>query len=638
LDEISLKKKISIAFIGSLLLVGIIAIIISVYELNSLSKDNQNKFEQTVTEKRKTELTRYTFLGKKIVDNYYQESTNEAIEKMLKKETNLVLSILQKEYDTNKDKLSQTELKERLKSVISAARYGDNKYFWIHSTDGIMIKHPIEDYLNGKDMYNDPSEGRRKVFRQMDSVIKSNKEGFVKYQLTKPNKTKVETKISYVKLFEPYNWVVGTGLYVDDIKDAVMKKAFQSLIHAKYSENGYYWVINTDGILISHNKNSIVGKSFSSVTNIAQSKVDKMVNDAKSKGETFISYTWQNADTNRVSTKVSHVRYFKEWDIIIGTGTFMDDIEAEIVQMKKDSNSSIKETTLFLASVVIIIISIVIFVILFILNSVINPIMKSVLSLMKNSDIVHDSSSSMSSSASVLADSSASQSASVEQITATVEEFSSSIESNQSQLNEAHSISSQTNSIAQDGFSDIKELIHSMDEINRSSSQIANIIKTIDEIAFQTNLLALNAAVEAARAGDHGLGFAVVAEEVRALAGRSADAAGETADIIQKTLEDVKDANNISKKTNESFQEILDSAKSLDDVIQTIAVNAEQQTESITQIAQSMSTIDVSTQNMATSSQGLAHNSSTLKHLSDEMQDSVIVIDKIIHGKNSKIS
>jgi len=227
-----------------------------------------------------------------------------------------------------------------------------------------------------------------------------------------------------------------------------------------------------------------------------------------------------------------------------------------------------------------------------------------------------------------------SQAASVQEISATIEETSSGIVESESNINDATSLTNNTNEIANIGYEKIKTLLISMESISKSSSEISNIIKTIDEIAFQTNLLALNAAVEAARAGEHGLGFAVVAEEVRALAGRSATNAKETSNIIETSKIDVKKGIKIANDTNESFQDILKNIKQTNELTQKVVISTQEQAASIQEISTSITTVGTSTMEVANNSEKLAQNSKdiddALANLNQEIIDTIKMLGKYI--------
>jgi hypothetical protein len=241
---------------------------------------------------------------------------------------------------------------------------------------------------------------------------------------------------------------------------------------------------------------------------------------------------------------------------------------------------------------------------------------------------VLESASSIASASSNLAQSSNVQAASIEQISATIEQASSSMAVNSENARQANMLSEETSSSAQLGYEHMQKLAGAMQEINTSSSKISNIIKTIDEIAFQTNLLALNAAVEAARAGEHGLGFAVVAEEVRVLAGRSAEAAKETAGIIEESIVQVKFGNNVADQTNQAFEEILDNIKKTGNLIGEIASASKEQSSGMEQISSAVAQLDKVTQSISVNSEELAASSEELNNSASKMITSLTSINQ----------
>ncbi len=162
-----------------------------------------------------------------------------------------------------------------------------------------------------------------------------------------------------------------------------------------------------------------------------------------------------------------------------------------------------------------------------------------------------------------------------------------------------------------------------IDDIQKSSEETSKIVKTIDEIAFQTNLLALNAAVEAARAGDAGKGFAVVAEEVRNLAQRSAEAAKNTADMIQEAVKNSEGGVAISQEVTEGFQEITDGIAKVNSLVAEIAAASNEQAQGIEQINTAVAQTDQVTQQNAANAEESASAAEEISAQSDELRSMV---------------
>jgi len=254
------------------------------------------------------------------------------------------------------------------------------------------------------------------------------------------------------------------------------------------------------------------------------------------------------------------------------------------------------------------------------------PISRQVENIAQGAEQVATASNQISEDSQQLAEGSQEQAASIEEITSSLSESKVTTEQNAENAREADILSAESNKAAEEGYKYVQDLTISMKDITKSSIEIEKIIKTIDEIAFQTNLLALNAAVEAARAGEHGLGFAVVAEEVRSLAQRSAEAAKDTTLIIKKSIEQVKKGEEISLKTNQSFENILDKVKKTKDITGEISLASKEQAENIKQITESINQIDNVTQTMASGSEESAAASEQLSAQSSDMLESIRII------------
>ena len=222
-----------------------------------------------------------------------------------------------------------------------------------------------------------------------------------------------------------------------------------------------------------------------------------------------------------------------------------------------------------------------------------------------------------------MASTSEEQSSAVEEVTSSLEETDSQVKANTDAANTANQLVMGTSQAANAGHSKMEEMSRAMSDINGSAQNIAKIIKVIDEIAFQTNLLALNAAVEAARAGQHGRGFAVVAQEVRNLAGRSAKAARETAELIESSVKQVATGVGIAKETSEALNQIVTNVVKVRDLVGEIAAASVEQSRGVSQINAAMSQVAKAAQEGSQQSEELASSSSELANLAGRMRDEV---------------
>ncbi|MDH5392535.1 MAG: methyl-accepting chemotaxis protein [Gammaproteobacteria bacterium] len=191
------------------------------------------------------------------------------------------------------------------------------------------------------------------------------------------------------------------------------------------------------------------------------------------------------------------------------------------------------------------------------------------------------------------------QASTLEETASSMEELTGTVKNNADNAQQANQLAAGARATAEKGGDVVKDAVIAMDEINSSSTKIAEIIGVIDEIAFQTNLLALNASVEAARAGEQGRGFAVVATEVRNLAGRSATAAKEIKDLITDSAEKVKNGSQLVNESGETLSEIVAGVKKVGDIISEIAAASAEQSAGIDQINKAVSQMDEMTQQNA---------------------------------------
>jgi methyl-accepting chemotaxis protein len=279
------------------------------------------------------------------------------------------------------------------------------------------------------------------------------------------------------------------------------------------------------------------------------------------------------------------------------------------------------------------IIAITLVVIFFLARSIAKPLQAMTESLSRNSEQVASASSQVSSSSQSLAEGASQQASSLEQTSASLEEIASQTKMN---MENSKAMDNMMKNEASPSFALMSEKMKVMDanlkENVKLSEESAKIIKTIDDIAFQTNLLALNAAVEAARAGEAGKGFAVVAEEVRNLAGRSAEAAKTTQELIESSQSKINETSGVYKQIAEALENTTQIAQKVTAMAAEIASASEEQSQGIDQVNSGVSEMDKVVQQNASNAEETASASEQLTAQAKELEDVVNRLGAVIYG------
>lgn len=260
------------------------------------------------------------------------------------------------------------------------------------------------------------------------------------------------------------------------------------------------------------------------------------------------------------------------------------------------------------------------------INTIVNGINES-------ANQVAAASNQLSASSQQLAEGSAEQSTSLEETSSTLEESTSMIQQNTENTKQAALLADQAKESVEKGNREMEEMTESMNEIKKSSDQISKVIKVIDDIAFQTNILALNAAVEAARAGEAGMGFAVVAEEVRNLAQRSAQAAKDTAAMIENNIELSEKGVNVTQRVREALSEVTAQTKKISELMAEIAASSQEQSQGISQINSAIAQMETVVQQNAANAEESASASEELSAQARNLKEMVQQLVILVHGK-----
>jgi Methyl-accepting chemotaxis protein len=241
----------------------------------------------------------------------------------------------------------------------------------------------------------------------------------------------------------------------------------------------------------------------------------------------------------------------------------------------------------------------------------------------QSADQVSSGSGQVSAAAQALSQGATEQASSVEELSATINDISNNIKQNADNAIQANGLASHAGEALQFGSRQVADMVNAMTEIYETTGRIGKIIKTIDDIAFQTNILALNAAVEAARAGEAGKGFAVVADEVRNLAQKSAEAAKDTTELIENTVNAVDNGRKIADGTAQSIALAVEKAQEVVEKLDNITNASVEQSDAIAQVTQGVEQISAVVQTNSATAEESAASSEELSGQAQLMKDLV---------------
>jgi len=459
------------------------------------------------------------------------------------------------------------EAQTAAQEAIRATRYDGENYFWIKDLDAVMLMHPIKPEMQGKSFLSAKDPEGKAFFAEMVDVVKTGGEGFVNYVWDKPGHAKPVEKTSFVKLVPGWDWIIGSGAYLDDIESELNIILLEVLIALAAT----IAVVMALVIFISRSISKPVAETVKMINRLAagdfSSRMRLERNDEVGQLATALDSMADNLNANADLAEE------------IANGNL--DVEVKLASDKDQLGLALQKMTVNL-------------------NQLLSQIHTAGEQINSASGQVADSSQTLSQGATQTA-------AALEEISSSMSEMAAQTNHNAENANQANQLAMDASDAAGKGGAQMQGMVAAMSEINEAGQNISKIIKVIDEIAFQTNLLALNAAVEAARAGQHGKGFAVVAEEVRNLAARSAKAASETADLIEGSVEKTRNGTQIAEQTSTALQDIVASITKVTDLVAEIAAASNEQAQGIMQVNQGLGQVDQAVQgNTATAEESAA--------------------------------
>lgn len=417
--------------------------------------------------------------------------------------------------------LSQEAAQDVAKKAISKMRYDGNEYFWINDMAPRVVMHPIKPELDGKDVSGTKDPHGFALFVGFVEMVRKNGQGYVPYLWPKPGMDQPVPKVSYVKGFEPWGWVIGSGIYVDDLRKEqeqrnllVLTVMVLVLLVAGYVFVSFYKVNQGGMELVSQHLNEM-----------AQGDLRNRPSDP-----------WGKDEPARLILDL-HKVYDSMYDLI-------------------------------------------------------RRVRHSARELANTSAEVSRASLDLSQRTEAAASNLGQQANAVAQINQQTKQSA-------QHTTQAAAMAQGNAEVAQEGGRIINTVVNTMQDIQGASQKISEIIGVIDGIAFQTNILALNAAVEAARAGESGRGFAVVATEVRALAGRSADAAREIKALINASVDQITAGTTVVEGAGRNMGELVANAKQINQFLEEISAATGMQAREIDEVVNAINELDAHTQQNA---------------------------------------
>ena len=306
-----------------------------VVTLTSNVQKQLQEYKKDSLYKHKKELKNLTNAVWSIIDVKYKQASPKNIGNLLKKRADVFQKDLLDFYNKNKETMTQQELQEAIINFVKIYRYNDSMDYFFILKGAKVVVHPIFPDFKGKDLANLHDTNGKYFIKEFNEVCKKNGSGIVQYKWKNPKTGKIEDKISYVFTFKPFNWIIGTGEYYSELNKRLKNEVIDLVSQIRYGKNNYFFIANYKSVLIAHPY--LKGKDLSYQRDVKGNLiVPPMVEIARKNKEGFYSYWWKkNSNDDTPYEKLTYVKDFPMWQMVVGTGVYIDDIQREIEKRKK---------------------------------------------------------------------------------------------------------------------------------------------------------------------------------------------------------------------------------------------------------------------------------------------------------------